>query len=65
MSICGGISSLVVQLYILYVALSEGIKMISNEAPYIIMTDTSLSATDKLITQERSMKDLNKLTFYF
>lgn len=39
--------------------------MINNDQPYMVLTDKSLNSTDSLIMQERSLKDLNKITFYF
>ena len=65
LTVCGGFLTLLAMGYVLYVALSQGVAMINNQAPYILMTEKSLASNDPLIMQPRSFKELNKITFYF
>ena len=65
LTICGGFLTLLAQFFILYVAVSEGLVMINNERSYLVMTKKTVGHNDPLIMTDRSLKDLNKLTFYF
>ena len=65
LTIFGGIITMIVKIYVLFIALSQGIKMVTYKSPYMIMTQMYLGDSDLMIMEERSFKDLNKLTFYF
>ena len=65
LTVCGGFLTLFAMCYVAYVAISQGVAMIGNRKPHILMTEKNLAPNDPLIMQSRSFKDLNKITFYF